>query len=159
MSQKKRCQRWWGWGGWKSVECWWTFEHFYMPEGIPLTTLIKVIIGAIGACQMPSLPSQLPRSPWTQLLTSSWRPGGRRRARRRWGPGTFNGKGGRSIRGITRTYGKCPPTGSAFVNTDCMPDYHLHTGLQCLMGCPGVQLTLHVNSKCMHLYIYFFLKT
>lgn len=63
-------------GGQKSVECWWTFEHFYMPEGIPLTTLIKVIIGAIGACQMPSLPSQLPRSPWTQLLTSSWRRGG-----------------------------------------------------------------------------------
>lgn len=54
------------------VEWWWTFEHFYMPEGIPLTTLIKVIIGAIGACQMPSLPSQLPRSPWTQLHTS-WR--------------------------------------------------------------------------------------
>lgn len=34
-----------------------------MPEEIPLTTLIKVIIGAIDACQLPSLPSQLPRSP------------------------------------------------------------------------------------------------
>lgn len=63
------------------VEWWWTFEHFYMPEGIPLTTLIKVIIGAIGACQMPSLPSQLPRSPWTQLH-ALWRElGGRREAR------------------------------------------------------------------------------
>lgn len=71
-----------GWGGGvKKSEWWWTFEHFYMPEGIPLTTLIKVIIGAIGACQMPSLPSQLPSSPWTQLHTL-WRGlGGRREAR------------------------------------------------------------------------------
>lgn len=71
----------------KMVECWWTFEHFYMPEGIPLTTLIKVIIGAIGACQMPSLPSQLPRSPWTQLHASLWGLDGRREGRLRWGPG------------------------------------------------------------------------
>jgi len=93
----------------KTVECWWTFEHSYMPEGIPLTTLIKVIIGAIGACQMPSLPSQLPRSPWTQLLTSSWRLGGRRKARRRGGQGIFSRKVGGSG-GISGAYGKCPPT-------------------------------------------------
>lgn len=68
------------------VERWWTFEHFYMPEGIPLTTLIKVIIGAIGACQMPSLPSQLPRSPWTQLHTPWQELGGRREVRPRTGP-------------------------------------------------------------------------
>lgn len=41
----------------------------------------NVIMGAIGACQMPSLPSQLPRSPRAQLLTSLWRPGGRQRDR------------------------------------------------------------------------------
>lgn len=82
----------------KMVECWWTFEHFYMPEGIPLTTLIKVIIGAIGACQMPSLPSQLPRSPWTQLHASLWGLDGRREGKLRWGPGIssegWRGRGG-----------------------------------------------------------------
>lgn len=52
-----------------------------MPEGIPLTTLIKVIIGAIGACQMPSLPSQLPSSPSTHLHTLWQGLGGRRVAR------------------------------------------------------------------------------
>ena len=87
------------------VECWWTFEHFYMPEGIPLTTLIKVIIGAIGACQMPSLPSQLPRSPWTQLHASLWGLGGRREGRLRWGPGISS----EGWRGGGGAYGKCPP--------------------------------------------------
>lgn len=43
-----------------------------MPEGFPLTTLIKAIMGAIGACQMPSLPSQLTALHWTQLLRSGW---------------------------------------------------------------------------------------
>lgn len=52
-----------------------------MPEGIPLTTLIKVIIGAIGACQMPSLPSQLPSSPSTHLHTLWQGLGGKRVAR------------------------------------------------------------------------------
>lgn len=98
----------------KLVECWWTFEHFYMPEGIPLTTLIKVIIGAIGACQMPSLPSQLPRSPWTQLHTSSWGLGGRRAVRLRWGRGISSG-GGRVGEATLWAYGTRPPSLSVSV--------------------------------------------
>lgn len=116
----------------KLVECWWTFEHFYMPEGIPLTTLIKVIIGAIGACQMPSLPSQLPRSPWTQLHASLWGTGWQARGEAALGTRHLQRGVAREVVGGGWAYGKCPPPLSV---SACRRWPHIHLIIICAYCC------------------------
>lgn len=103
-----------------------------MPEGIPLTTLIKVIIGAIGACQMPSLPSQLPRSPWTQLHASLWGTGWQARGEAALGTRHLQRGVAREVVGGGWAYGKCPPPLSV---SACRRWPHIHLIIICAYCC------------------------